>query len=662
MNAGYHASEKSLPRPHTLARMHYSHYFCSMEKRSFPIVGMSCASCAANVERKLSGLDGVASVSVSLPNRTAVVCYDASATTPEAMAAALSGIGYDMIVDEARSVEAEEARAMRLLARRTALSWLLTALTMCFCWGLIDVEGRDATNQILLVIAFISIAYCGREIYAGAWKHLIHGLANMDTLVALSTAVSFLYSVVGTFLPETLPSDATMHVHTYYDATVMVLSFVLTGRLIEEHAKGSTAASIRSLMSLVPRSAHVVSGATTTDVPISTLERGDIVEVREGEKVPVDGIVTAGESFVDESMMTGEPVAVPKTPGDKALAGTILRQGTMRLRARSVGRDTVIAGMIRTVREAQASKAPVQRIVDRVALVFVPCVIAVALFTFVVWYIAAGSSALPHAVVSAVSVLVIACPCAMGLATPTALTVGIGRAACEGVLIKDAAALERICAIDALVVDKTGTLTRPRTDVDVARTASLRPEDKEELKPHAAEAIAQLRRAGVEVWLMSGDNEAAVARCAQLAGIVNYKSGCLPADKNALVQRLQRDGHVVAMAGDGVNDSQALASADVSIAMGQGTDVAMDVAQMTLAGGDLRRIPQTIALSRRTVRTIHQNLFWAFIYNVLAIPIAAGLPLALGINLYVTPAWASALMAFSSVSVVMNSLRLRLRR
>lgn len=633
-----------------------------MEKRSFPVTGMACAACAANVERKLSSLDGVAAASVSLPNRTAVVCYDASVVTPESMAAALFGIGYDMIVDSARSVEAEEARAMRLLARRTVVSWLLAVLTMCFCWGRIDVGGHAFVNQILLIIAFISIAYCGRGIYTSAWKHLIHGLANMDTLVALSTAVSFLYSVANTFRPEAMPGDGAMHAHTYYDATVMVLSFVLTGRLIEERAKGSTAASIRSLMSLVPRSAHVVSGNSTVDVPVATLERGDMVEVREGEKLPVDGIVTAGEAFVDESMMTGEPLYVPKTAGDKALAGTILRQGTMRLRARSVGRDTVIANMIRTVREAQASKAPVQRIVDRVALVFVPCVIAVALLTFIIWYVVGGSSALPHAVVSAVSVLVIACPCAMGLATPTALTVGIGRAACEGVLIKDAAALERICAVDALVTDKTGTLTRPRTDVDPRQIQSLRPEDREELRPYAADAMAQLRRAGVEVWLMSGDKEDAVARCARLAGITNYKSGCLPEDKNALVLRLQSEGRVVAMMGDGMNDSQALASADVSIAMAQGTDVAMDVAQMTLTGGDLRRIPQAVVLSRRTVRTIRQNLFWAFIYNVLAIPIAAGLPFAFGINLHITPAWASALMACSSISVVMNSLRLRFRR
>ena len=401
-------------------------------------------------------------------------------------------------------------------------------------------------------------------------------------------------------------------------------------------------------------------------MPVSTISVGDVLEVRAGEKVPVDGMVTWADSFmtaegayVDEAMITGEPTPVLKRRGDKLLSGTILTQGTLRMRARQVGEHTALATIIRMVEQAQGSKAPVQRTVDRLAMVFVPVVLLLSAVTFVVWCIAGGSSQLPQAVLSAVAVLVVACPCAMGLATPTALMVGIGKAAQHNMLIKDAAALENIRKVDALVIDKTGTLTIPNRQIDFTRADDLPFEQRETLKTNAREAMEQLQRMGIEVYLMSGDKPSAVEYWAGKAGIANYQSGVKPQDKQNLVDRLQQQGKVVAMVGDGINDTQALALADVSIAMAAGTDVAIDVAQLTLMGDDLRSIPQAVLLSRRTVSMIHQNLFWAFIYNMVAIPLAAGLPYAFGYHFQITPMWASCLMAMSSVSVVLNSLRLK---
>ena len=486
----------------------------------------------------------------------------------------------------------------------------------------------------------------------------MHGSANMDTLVAMSTGVSFAFSVFNTFWGDGFWSARGLANHTYYDASVMIITFVLTGRVLEERAKHGTAAAIRSLMGLQPKTARLVSGGETTDVPISTLEKGDVIEVRPGDKMPVDGCVKEGEAYIDESMITGEPVPVKKAAGDKVFAGTVVKSGTMRFRADEVGAGTMLARIIKTVQEAQGSKAPVQRIVDKIALVFVPVVLGLSLLTFVLWYAIGGSSQLPHAVMSAVSVLVIACPCALGLATPTALMVGIGKAARNNILIKDATALENMRRVDALVIDKTGTLTIPNKDVDFTKADSLSLEERETLKPNAREAMLALQEEGVEVYMMSGDKDEAARYWAEKAGIKHYKSKVMPQDKEDLVRRLQSEGRHVAMVGDGINDTQALAAADVSIAMGKGTDVAMDVAQVTLMGTDLRRIPESFRLSRATVGMVKQNLFWAFIYNVVCIPLAAGLPYAFGLDWQISPMLASALMAFSSVSVVTNSLRL----
>lgn len=437
--------------------------------------------------------------------------------------------------------------------------------------------------------------------------------------------------------------------HTYYDASVMIISFVLTGRLLEERAKHNTASAIRALMGLTPKTAHLVVDDTVSDVMLAALQQGDTIEVRPGEKVPVDGtIIPDCRTSIDESMITGEAVAVEKAPGDKVLAGTIVKEGTFRFKAEEVGQQTVLSQMIRMVEEAQGSKAPVQRVVDHVAAVFVPAVGLIAVATFLLWYLIGGSNCLPQAVISAVSVLVIACPCAMGLATPTALMVGIGKAAEAGILIKDATALELLRNVDSMVVDKTGTMTLPSPDGQ-----------GEQLKPFAREAVEELHKMGITLYMMSGDKEERVRHWAQEAGISHYKWQVLPQDKDDAVKALQQEGRHVAMVGDGINDSQALARADVSIAMGRGTDVAMDVAQVTLMGDDLRRIPDAIRLSRRTVAMIRQNLFWAFIYNMVCIPLAAGLPYAFGAHWQITPMWASALMACSSVSVVLNSLRLK---
>lgn len=631
-----------------------------MEKKILPVMGMMCAGCSANVERKLKAIDGIKTVAVSLPGRTVMVEYDEKQVTPADMKQVIDSAGYELIIDEDTRVDALEKNSYRLLLKRMSLSWLFSLLTMSVSMGWIAVGGRDAANQTMLIISLVNIIYCGRQFYVNAWRQLMHRSANMDTLVAMSTMISFLFSVFNTFWGDSFWGKRGIEWHTYYDASVMIITFVLTGRSLEERAKKSMASAIRSLMGLVPKQAHVVSFDSVNDVPIAAVGVGDIVEVRRGEKVPVDGTVSEGEGYVDESMISGEPVPVVKHKGCRLLAGTVVSEGVLRFRAEQVGRKTMLSNIIRTVQEAQSSKAPVQSVVDKMALVFVPCVLGISLLTFIVWFMVGGDSMLPQALLSAVSVLVIACPCAMGLATPTALMVGIGKAAQKGILVKDATAVEQLCKVDALVIDKTGTLTIPNKNVDFKSSESIALEDREQLKPHAVEAISLLRQRGIEVWMMSGDKEEAAAYWAKKAGISNWKSCCLPQDKGNIVRQLQSQGRKVAMVGDGINDSQALAIADVSIAMGRGTDVAMDVAQVTLMGDDLRRIADACMLSRHTVGMIRQNLFWAFVYNIICIPLAAGLPRAFGFDFQITPMWASGLMAMSSVSVVTNSLRLKL--
>lgn len=642
-------------------------------KKTIPVIGMACSVCAANVERKLNSLDGINSATVSLAGRTALVDFNPEQITLEDMKREISNAGYDLVIEENRSAEEINRREFTLLKRKTIGSWIFSLLVMAFSMGWISVgaeselAARNINNQMALIIALVNMIWCGKGFYISAWKQLKHATANMDSLVALSTMIAFLLSAFNTFWGDDVWGARGIEWHTYFDASVMIITFVLTGRCLEEKAKDSTASSIRHLMGLQPKTARLIDGDKIEEVPLSTIGRGDVIEVRAGEKIPVDGIVTEAESFmtadaayIDEAMITGEPTPVAKRKGDSVMAGTIPSQGKLRMRAMQIGEKTALAQIIRMVQEAQGSKAPVQRIVDKAALVFVPVVAAIALVTFIVWWAIGGNDALPQAILSAVAVLVIACPCAMGLATPTALMVGMGKAAEKQILIKDAAALERLRKIDTLVIDKTGTLTIPNQNVDFTKADDIDLETRETLKPNAAETMSILQKEGIEVWMMSGDKEEAASYWAKKAGIQHYQSKVKPDDKQALVKKLQDEGKRVMMVGDGINDTQALALADVSMAIGRGTDVAMDVAQVTLMGDDLMAIPEAVKLSRKTVSMIWQNLFWAFVYNIVCIPLAAGVLHIFGIDFQITPMWASGLMACSSLSVVLNSLRLKL--
>ena len=652
-------------------------------KKTIPVIGMACSVCSANVERKLNSLEGINSATVSLAGRTALVDYDPEKITLEDMKREISNAGYDLVIEADRSAEEINRREFTLLKRKTLLSWLFAILVMAFSMGwvslgmentasmgdgmMMDSHTSAFNNQISLILALLNMVYCGRMFYVSAWKQLKHRTANMDSLVALSTLIAFLFSAFNTFFGEMVWGARGIEWHTYFDASVMIITFVLTGRCLEEKAKDGTASSIKQLMGLQPKTARLVTSEKLEEVPISIIQRGDVIEVRAGEKIPVDGVVTQAESFmtadaayVDEAIITGEPMPVAKRVGDEVLSGTIPSQGKLRLRAKQIGENTTLAHIIKMVQEAQGSKAPVQRIVDKAALVFVPVVAGFALITFLAWWIIGGNAYLPQAILSAVAVLVIACPCAMGLATPTALMVGIGKAAQKQILIKDAAALENLRKVNALVIDKTGTLTIPNQNVDFTKGDGLENlESRETLKPHASEAMKLLQEEGIEVYMMSGDREEAARYWANKAGIGHYQSKVKPDDKQALVKKLQAEGKHVMMIGDGINDTQALALADVSMAIGKGTDVAMDVAQVTLMGDDLMTIPDAVKLSRKTVSMIWQNLFWAFIYNLICIPLAAGVLYLFGINFQITPMGASALMACSSVSVVLNSLRLK---
>lgn len=643
-------------------------------KQTIPVIGMACSVCAAHVEKTLNETEGVRSATVSLASRTATVDYDADVVTPQDLKRRVSEAGYDLVIEADRSADELSRRAFTLLRRRTLLSWCFAIATLYFSMF----HGQPYDNQLCLILALLNMVYCGRQFYVSAYKQLLHRTASMDTLVALSTLIAFMFSTFSTFYGQRVWAGSGIAWHTCFDASVMIITFVLTGRCLEERAKDSTASSIRRLMGLQPKTALLVmrqkptADAPATDVlqevPISTIAIGDVLEVRAGQKIPVDGVVTWAESpmtphtaYVDEAMITGEPTPVAKQQGQRVLAGTIPSQGRLRLKAGQIGPHTTLAQIIRLVQAAQDSKAPVQRIVDRAALVFVPTVAALSLITFMAWWLLGGSGAWVQGIMSAISVLVIACPCAMGLATPTALMVGIGKAAEHHILIKDASALETLRTITALVIDKTGTLTLANPNVNFTLTEQLPLDQRETLKPHVRQAMLQLQRMGVEVYMMSGDNEAAAHHWAHQAGITHYRSQVQPADKQTLVRQLQAQGHKVAMVGDGINDTAALAQAHVGIAIGRGTDVAMQVAQITLMTDDLMALPQALQLSQQTVHMIWQNLFWAFVYNLVCIPLAAGVPYLFGCQLHITPIWASALMACSSLSVVLNSLRLRLK-
>lgn len=623
-------------------------------KQTFPVLGMACTGCAAMVEKALRQLPGIRSANVSLACRSVLVDYDERSLTPAQMRDAVGQAGYHMVVEQETRAEQLESIAWKHQLRLTLIAWCLTIATAALSW-----TGGEDNAQWALLTSLACLCLCGRQFYIKAAKQISCKTLGMDALVALSTAITFIWNTCATFSPT-----VQMAMHACYDTPPMILAFVLTGKLLEQKALGGAASGIRHLMQMAPRTAHVVQGNVVNDVPIAAIGKGDCMEVKAGERIPVDGLALQASSFmddkgayVDESMMTGEPTPSCKRRGDRLLAGTLLQQGQLRMTATTTGADTALARMTATVQQAMASKAPVQRIADKVAAIFVPAIAAISLVTLILWWAIGGQAMLPQAIICAVSVLVIACPCAMGLATPAALMAGIGRAANLGILIKDATALERIRRISAIVLDKTGTLTSPTPAIDFTQADGLSPEQRETLKPNSPKAVSQLKEMGIVVHLMSGDREDAVQHWAQACGIDHWRHGVTADDKERLVSQLQAEGHVVAMAGDGINDTPALARADVSVAMGQGTDAAMDAAQITLAHGDLLCLPQAIKLSRRASRRIRQNLAWAFAYNIACIPIAAGLPIALGLPLHITPSIAAALMAVSSLSVLLNSLR-----
>ena len=730
-----------------------------MEKLSeatLPVLEMTCAVCASNVERTVAGLKGVHAATVNFASATLYVKYDTSEISLRQMRDAVRGAGYDLVITERENAFEQqllaETKSYRLLLRRTIGAWVLSVPLAVL--GMSSRHSSVEVQWIMMALALAVMVFFGRGFYVNGIKHALRGSANMDTLVALSTSVAFLFSVFNTVRPE-FWLERSLQPHVYYEASAVIIAFVLLGKLLEQRAKNSTSSAIRSLMGLQPKTARLVRAGEQTIVPVSSLVAGDMISILPGEKIPVDGILRSGGSAVDESMLSGESLPVEKSGGDKLWAGTINGNGSFVMEATEVGGDTVLSQIVAMVRAAQGSKAPVQRIVDRISRIFVPAVIVIAAVTFVCWLAIGGAAYFSYALVSAVSVLVIACPCALGLATPTALMVGIGKAAHNHILIKDAVALENMCGIDTVVLDKTGTLTAgtprvvdfrwirrmERRYADVLCTAESRSEHPlakavgewareiggseiaqgefesvtgkgvvlklpegdywignealaadfgagpaealdmdttgrsvvyfglggdtiaqvaiaDVLKASSADAVRELTRAGIEVHMLTGDSESVAKSVASQVGIEHYASGVLPSGKQEYIARLQARGRKVAMVGDGINDSQALAQADVSIAMGRGTDIAMDVAMCTLMTSDLMLLPCAVKLSRRTVSLIRQNLFWAFIYNLIGIPVAAGVLFPV-CGILLNPMIASAAMAFSSVSVVLNSLRLK---
>ena len=729
-----------------------------LETIILPVLEMSCAVCANNVENTVKGLPGVEEASVNFAANTLSVKYHPSLITPQKMREAVQEAGYDLVVEveDPTAVQEEMAREhYRKLRRNTIGAWVLSIPLALLGMVFMHTPGG---NWIMMALALVIMIVFGRSFYVNGVRHALHGSANMDTLVALSTSIAFLFSFFNTVYPQ-FWYEKGLEPHVYYEASGVIIAFVLLGKLLEERAKNSTSSAIKSLMGLQPKTARRVRDGQE-EVSISFLRVGDLVSVRPGEKIPVDGTVSQGSSSVDESMLSGEPIPVVKSQGDRVLAGTINQKGAFLMEATGVGSATVLSQIVQMVQAAQGSKAPVQRIVDKISGIFVPIVVGLAILTFIVWLVVGGSGYFSYALLSAVSVLVIACPCALGLATPTALMVGMGKGAEHHVLIKDAFALENLCKVDTVVLDKTGTLTEgvpevtdsfwiseaSRDMLDILYTAEMKSEHplasailswlkgteaaeidadsfesvtgrgiqmqvhgvtywvgskgfletfkamvppeagreiirweedgksivyygweaellavmaiSDRLKPTSGEAVEALKEMGIEVHLLTGDGKRTAETVAAMLDIRHYKADVLPSDKEEYIRSLQAAGRKVAMVGDGINDSQALARADVSIAMGKGTDIAMDVAMVTLITSDLMLLPDAIRLSKRTVRSIHQNLFWAFIYNLIGIPLAAGVLFPVN-GLLLNPMLASAAMAFSSVSVVLNSLRLK---
>lgn len=729
------------------------------ETKVLPVLEMSCAVCAGNVESTVQALSGVEKASVNFAAGTLTVTYNPSVITLEVMQAAVQAAGYDLIVEAEDPVAMQEEKARmhyKILRRNTIGAWTLSIPLALL--GMVFMHVPFG-NWIMMVLALAIMIFFGRSFYVNGVRHALKGKANMDTLVALSTSIAFLFSLFNTLCPGFWLGKG-LEPHVYYEASGVIIAFVLLGKLMEERAKNSTSSAIKGLMGLQPKTARLVTDGREEEVPISNLQVGNVVSVRPGEKIPVDGTLLQGSSSVDESMLSGEPIPVEKNAGDRVLAGTINQKGAFTMEATSVGGTTVLAQIVQMVQSAQGSKAPVQRIVDKISGIFVLVVVLLSFLTFVCWLVIGGESYFSYALLSAVSVLVIACPCALGLATPTALMVGMGKGAEQHILIKDAFALENLCKVDTVVLDKTGTLTEGVpvvTDsywisddniryLDVLYTAEQKSEHplasailcwleesgakvceaenfesltgrgvriqvegvtywvgsqglldifqagipekvrkqigqwqedgqsvvfygqetrllavlaiSDRIKPTSAEAVKELKKQGIEVHLLTGDGVRTAERVAATLDIGYYKAEVMPNDKEEYIISLQQQGKKVAMVGDGINDSQALARADVSIAMGKGTDIAMDVAMVTLITSDLLLLPGAIRLSKQTVRLIYQNLFWAFIYNVIGIPLAAGVLFPIN-GLLLNPMLASAAMAFSSVSVVLNSLRLK---
>ena len=732
-------------------------------QETFPILGMSCAACAARVDKTLNKQPGVCRASVNYAAATALVEYDPAQTSPESLQHAVQEAGYDLLIthDEHTADEVEEAHRQkyRTLKQRTTWAILLAIPIAVIGMGFMD---RPWAGWSTWLLSTPVVFWLGRSFFAHTWKQLRHGSANMDTLVASSTGVAYLFSVFNLFFPDFWLSRG-ITPHVYFESSSVIIAFILLGRLLEERAKGNTSQAIKKLMGLQPKTVTRLSASgNEEEVRIEQIRPDDILIVKPGERIAVDGVVTEGNSYVDESMLSGEPVPVAKRPDTKVYAGTINQKGSFRFRAEKVGMDTLLAKIIHLVQDAQGSKAPIQKLVDKVAAVFVPTIMGIALLSFILWILLAPTEGFSHGLLALVTVLIIACPCALGLATPTAIMVGIGKGAERGILIKDAESLETAKMVNAVVLDKTGTVTEGHpavqhilwTDEKAKTSASillalekqsehplaeaillneeLRMNNEElrvdgfesltgqgvkgyynnmcyyagnrhlvegkhiapalqeaataweseaqtvvwfanetealaviaiadRIKPSSVEAIRTLQAEGVETHLLTGDNEATAGAIARQAGIAKYKAGVLPQDKAAYINQLQQAGKVVAMVGDGINDSAALAQANLSIAMGSGSDIAMDVAKMTLISSDLRKIPEALRLSRLTVRTIRQNLFWAFIYNTISVPVAAGVlyPVC---GFLLNPMIGGAAMAFSSVSVVTNSLRLRRKR
>lgn len=728
------------------------------QKITVPVTGMTCAACAGSVENILNKQEGVLECAVNFANETAQITFKPSQTSPEALKQSVQAVGYDLILDtENAQTKQAELKATQVHSLKNNVIWASVLTVPVVVIGMFFMDLPYA-NWIMLALTTPILTLFGKRFFINARQQARHGQANMDTLVALSTGIAFLFSLFNTVYPAFWYNRG-LHPHVYYEAAAVVIVFIMLGKLLEEKAKANTSSAIKKLMGLQPHTVWIIENGEEKEVELAQVRIGDRLLVKPGDKIAVDGKVLFGSSFVDESMLSGEPIPVEKTKGTKVFAGTVNQQGSFRFIAEKVGGDTLLAGIIRMVQNAQGSKAPIQKLTDKIAGIFVPIVMGISVLTFVAWLLLGGENALSQGLLAAVTVLVIACPCALGLATPTAIMVGVGKGAENGILIKDAESLEVAHRINAVILDKTGTITEgkptvsdhfwvedneflksillaiesqsshPLAEAVVNRLKAERAKTRivqqvenvpgrgvqatvdgqnyyvgspvwmterqlpmthfpveqwqseaktvivfsdetrvlaafaitDPIKATSAGAVNELYHQGIEVYMLTGDNAQTAQQVAKQAGIQHFQAQVLPADKAAFVEELQRAGKVVAMVGDGINDSHALARADVSIAMGKGSDIAIDVAKMTLISSDLQKIPQAILLSKWTVATIHQNLFWAFIYNLIGIPLAAGVLYPFN-GFLLNPMIAGAAMALSSVSVVANSLRLKLKR